>query len=170
MSSKSGHKESQVSKILAAVAVQQLATLQPEQGTKNTLNLKEHPEQPKLLASGSLSTMPTPTWSSTPSFSESSTHPGPGSLPKPVPDTSAKLTFTLSPEELDLAKDLVLDLLGWGVEPEYLIDSGVSAAVIFRVFTDLNLRLPKNLKVSEELKKVAYSWGPSPFELPETSS
>ncbi|KAG5651337.1 hypothetical protein H0H81_009025 [Sphagnurus paluster] len=29
----------------------------------------------------------------------------------------------LSPEELDLAKSIVLDLLGWGVEPEYLIES-----------------------------------------------
>ncbi|KIM41318.1 hypothetical protein M413DRAFT_146385 [Hebeloma cylindrosporum] len=72
------------------------------------------------------------------------------------------LSFTLSPEELDQAKILVLDLLGWGVDAEYLVTSGVSPAVIFRVFTDLNLQLPTNLEVSDELTAVAYSWGPCP--------
>jgi hypothetical protein len=68
----------------------------------------------------------------------------------------------VSPEELDQAKILVLDLLGWGVDAEYLVTSGVSPAVIFRVFTDLNLQLPTNLEVSDELTAVAYSWGPPP--------
>ncbi|KAJ7178867.1 hypothetical protein C8R43DRAFT_974519 [Mycena crocata] len=53
----------------------------------------------------------------------------------------------MTPEELDHAKDIVLDLLGWGVEPEYLVDCGVSDAVLHRIFTDLRLRLPRNLKV-----------------------
>ncbi|KAJ6612277.1 hypothetical protein B0H10DRAFT_2053070 [Mycena sp. CBHHK59/15] len=55
--------------------------------------------------------------------------------------------YTMSPEELDSAKSIVLDLLGWGVEPEYLVECGVSAAVIYRIFTDLRLRLPRNLPV-----------------------
>jgi hypothetical protein len=51
----------------------------------------------------------------------------------------------VSDEELDLAKSIVLDLLGWGVEPEYLIECGVSSHAIYRIFTDLRLRLPSNL-------------------------
>ncbi|KAF8199454.1 hypothetical protein BJ912DRAFT_949088 [Pholiota molesta] len=73
-----------------------------------------------------------------------------------------------SSSPLDHAKTLVLDLLGWGVDPEYLIESGVSAEVVFRVFTDLNLRLPKNLVISQELVNVAYSWGPRPSELTQS--
>ncbi|KAG6864143.1 hypothetical protein C0991_012180 [Blastosporella zonata] len=51
----------------------------------------------------------------------------------------------LSQGELELAKDVVLDLLGWGVQPEYLIDCGVSSQVIHKIFTDLHLRLPSNI-------------------------
>ncbi|TFK32259.1 hypothetical protein BDQ12DRAFT_728814 [Crucibulum laeve] len=54
-------------------------------------------------------------------------------------------TFLLTPEELDRAKSLVLDLLGWGVEPEYLVYCGVSQPAIYKIFTDLRLRLPTNL-------------------------
>ncbi|KAJ2919689.1 hypothetical protein MD484_g641, partial [Candolleomyces efflorescens] len=50
----------------------------------------------------------------------------------------------LSLDDLDRAKDLVLDLLGWGVQPQYLLEAGVSAELIHRVFTDLNLRLPRD--------------------------
>jgi hypothetical protein len=53
---------------------------------------------------------------------------------------------SVSVQELDHAKNLVLDLLGWGVEPEFLVDEGISAQLIYRVFTDLNLRLPTNLR------------------------
>ena len=52
---------------------------------------------------------------------------------------------SVSDEELDLAKSIVLDLLGWGVPPEYLVDCGVSSQVIYKIFTDLHLRLPQNL-------------------------
>ncbi|KAG6811775.1 hypothetical protein H0H92_005905 [Tricholoma furcatifolium] len=51
----------------------------------------------------------------------------------------------LSPKEYELAKDAVLDLLGWGVEPEYLVECGISSHAIYRIFTDLHLRLPSNL-------------------------
>jgi hypothetical protein len=51
----------------------------------------------------------------------------------------------VSDEELDAAKSVVLDLLGWGVEPEYLIECGVSSQAIYRIFTELHLRLPVNL-------------------------
>ncbi|KAJ3759906.1 hypothetical protein EV360DRAFT_40892 [Lentinula raphanica] len=47
--------------------------------------------------------------------------------------------------QYDTAKDIVLDLLGWGVPPEYLIDCGLSREIVFYVFSELNLRLPQNL-------------------------
>lgn len=50
--------------------------------------------------------------------------------------------------KLDLAKDIVLDLLGWGVTPEYLVEAGVSSAALYAIFTDLHLRLPSNLDMS----------------------
>jgi hypothetical protein len=49
--------------------------------------------------------------------------------------------------EYEAAKDIVLDLLGWGVEPEYLVDLGLSREVVFFAFNELNLRLPSNLNV-----------------------
>jgi hypothetical protein len=48
-------------------------------------------------------------------------------------------------KQYEAAKDIVLDLLGWGVEPEYIAETGVSREIIFYVFTDLHLRLPHNL-------------------------
>lgn len=45
----------------------------------------------------------------------------------------------------DNAKDLFLELLGWGVDPEYLVDTGLTKELIYYVFTELNLRLPNNL-------------------------
>ncbi|KIJ64972.1 hypothetical protein HYDPIDRAFT_40137 [Hydnomerulius pinastri MD-312] len=76
--------------------------------------------------------------------------------PSPVADsnrTSTPATSCHTPtvddgmtaEDLDRAKSLVLDLLGWGVTPEYLVDYGVSAGALYRIFTDLRLRLPTNL-------------------------
>jgi hypothetical protein len=52
---------------------------------------------------------------------------------------------TVTPHQLDQAKDIVLDLLGWGVTPEYLVDCGVSSQALYRIFGDLRLRLPKNI-------------------------
>ena len=51
----------------------------------------------------------------------------------------------VSDEQLDQAKVLVLDLLGWGVSPEYLIERGISHALVYTVFTDLQLKLPENV-------------------------
>ncbi|KAF8895336.1 hypothetical protein BD779DRAFT_719071 [Infundibulicybe gibba] len=53
----------------------------------------------------------------------------------------------MTQEQYDTAKDLVLDLLGWGVPPEYLVDCGLSREIVFYVFYELNLRLPRNLDV-----------------------
>ncbi|KAF8810258.1 hypothetical protein BYT27DRAFT_7240806 [Phlegmacium glaucopus] len=56
----------------------------------------------------------------------------------------------LTEDQIDHAKNLVLDLLGWGVDPEYLVTSGVHPELIYRIFTDLNLRLPTNLVLFED--------------------
>lgn len=63
--------------------------------------------------------------------------------------------YKVTTEELDQAKDLVLDLLGWGVTPEYLVECGVSASAICRIFTDLRLRLPTNLHLASDMKREA---------------
>ncbi|KAL5519886.1 hypothetical protein ACEPAG_1546 [Sanghuangporus baumii] len=51
-------------------------------------------------------------------------------------------------EQFNLAKELILDLLGWGVSPEYLVDCGLTREAVFYTFTELNLKLPQNLDVS----------------------
>lgn len=51
----------------------------------------------------------------------------------------------MNASEYERAKDIILDLLGWGVDPEYLVETGLSREVIFYVFTELRLRLPRNL-------------------------
>ncbi|KAL0961443.1 hypothetical protein HGRIS_006388 [Hohenbuehelia grisea] len=56
--------------------------------------------------------------------------------------------LALNQEQYDTAKDIVLDLLGWGVPPEYLVDCGLSREIVFYVFTELNLRLPTNLNTA----------------------
>ncbi|KAG5644489.1 hypothetical protein DXG03_008316 [Asterophora parasitica] len=61
------------------------------------------------------------------------------------PEHDLKTPRALSLEELEIAKNIVLDLLGWGVQPEYLVECGVSSHAIYRIFTDLHLRLPSNL-------------------------
>lgn len=50
--------------------------------------------------------------------------------------------------QYDTAKDIVLDLLGWGVQPEYLVDCGLTREIVYYVFTELNLRLPQNLDIT----------------------
>lgn len=47
--------------------------------------------------------------------------------------------------QYDTAKDIILDLLGWGVSPDFLVDCGLSREIIYYVFIELNLRLPPNL-------------------------
>lgn len=54
----------------------------------------------------------------------------------------------MSQSQYDTAKDIVLDLLGWGVPPEYLVNCGLSREIIYYVFVDFNLRLPSNLDLA----------------------
>ena len=54
------------------------------------------------------------------------------------------MSYTVTLEQYTTAKDIVLDLLGWGVAPEYLVDCGFSREIVYYVFSELNLRLPSN--------------------------
>ncbi|KAG1743150.1 hypothetical protein EDD22DRAFT_1006250 [Suillus occidentalis] len=58
---------------------------------------------------------------------------------------STETLLAVTRQGMDHIKNLVLDLLSWGVSPEYLVEAGVSTGVSYRVFTDLKLRLPTNL-------------------------
>jgi hypothetical protein len=51
-------------------------------------------------------------------------------------------------KQYDTAKEVILDILGYGVPPEYLIDCGLSREIIYYVFTELDLRLPNNLDIA----------------------
>ena len=51
----------------------------------------------------------------------------------------------MTQRQYDTTKEVILDILGYGVPPEYLIDCGISKEMIYYVFTELNLRLPSNL-------------------------
>lgn len=50
--------------------------------------------------------------------------------------------------EYDTVKDIILDLLGWGIPFNYLIESGISKVVLYYVFSELNLRLPDDFDMS----------------------
>ncbi|EMD40115.1 hypothetical protein CERSUDRAFT_92617 [Gelatoporia subvermispora B] len=74
---------------------------------------------------------------------------GSSSVLAPVVDaTHVRPGLTMTQAQYDTAKDIVLDLLGWGVPPEYLVDCGLSREIVYYVFAELNLRLPSNLDIS----------------------
>ncbi|KAJ7761581.1 hypothetical protein DFH07DRAFT_815476 [Mycena maculata] len=80
-------------------------------------------------------------------------HPEPSLDPVPLgefivdPD-HVRPGLSMNQDQYDTAKDIVLDLLGWGVPPDYLIDCGLSHQIVYYVFSELNLRLPSNLKMA----------------------
>ena len=51
--------------------------------------------------------------------------------------------------QYDTLKYVVLDLLGWGVPPAFLLDCGVSREAVFYVFSELNLALPEGFDTSD---------------------
>jgi len=78
---------------------------------------------------------------------ESPSHPD--SLPSPEQAHSDKRPDKqqhLTDEQLYDAKVVVLDLLGWGVPPEYILQRGVSPELLLTVFTDLKLRFPEHVQ------------------------
>ncbi|KII83234.1 hypothetical protein PLICRDRAFT_180638 [Plicaturopsis crispa FD-325 SS-3] len=87
---------------------------------------------------------------------EDTTSKGLPALPPREPISNA---LNMSPADLDRAKSLVLDLLGWGVAPEYLLSCGVSPQALYVIFTELRLRLPDGLVVLNG--EVAMDGGPA---------
>ena len=65
------------------------------------------------------------------------------------------LPYLVTPAQYETAKNLILDVLGWGVPPEYLVHYGLSREIIYYVFTELDLKYPTNLDLSD-------------FEIPES--
>ncbi|KAL6308413.1 hypothetical protein BKA93DRAFT_764728 [Sparassis latifolia] len=66
-------------------------------------------------------------------------------LPYAVDANHVRPGLSMNQAQYDAAKDIVLDLLGWGVPPEYLVNCGLTRAIVYYVFVELNLRLPSNL-------------------------
>ncbi|KAF8965142.1 hypothetical protein BDZ97DRAFT_816608 [Flammula alnicola] len=56
--------------------------------------------------------------------------------------------LSLTQDEYDTVKDIILDLLGWGVPFDHLVESGLSREILHYVFTELNLRLPDTFDTS----------------------
>lgn len=72
----------------------------------------------------------------------------------------------MTQSQYDAAKDIILDLLGWGVSPEYLVDCGLSRELIFYVFTELNIRFPRNFETYPPHSQSAYHGSPEPLTPP----
>ena len=64
------------------------------------------------------------------------------------PLTCIHCSGTVNQEQYDTIKDVILDLLGWGVPPAHFIDCGVSREAIYYVFSELNLAFPEGFDVS----------------------
>ncbi|KAH7340658.1 hypothetical protein B0J17DRAFT_329507 [Rhizoctonia solani] len=74
----------------------------------------------------------------------------PSTVSAPSSDTTEAPKYVrpgldMTATDLDEAKHLILDLLGLGVTPEYLVDCGVSPQCLAVCFYELNLRFPLNL-------------------------
>lgn len=54
----------------------------------------------------------------------------------------------MTERQLNKCKDDILDLLGYGVEPEYLGQRCTNSLMLYYAFTELHLRLPRNLNVN----------------------
>ncbi|KAJ7259537.1 hypothetical protein B0H12DRAFT_1108572 [Mycena haematopus] len=81
-------------------------------------------------------------------------HPGPSLTPVPfrefiIDADHVRPGLSMNQDQYDTAKDIVLDLLGWGVPPDYLVDCNLSREIVYYVFSELNLRLPRNLDVTD---------------------
>ncbi|KAI0373743.1 hypothetical protein BV20DRAFT_673363 [Pilatotrama ljubarskyi] len=66
-------------------------------------------------------------------------------VPTVIDENHVRPGLALTQAQYDTAKDIILDLLGWGVPPEYLVNCGLSREMVYYVFVELNLRLPSNL-------------------------
>lgn len=80
--------------------------------------------------------------------------------------------MTVTQAQYDTAKDIILDLLGWGVPPDYLVNCGLSREIVYYVFIELNLRLPDDFDRSGLLPPLPYAYthaSPEPMSPPTSS-
>lgn len=54
----------------------------------------------------------------------------------------------MTQDEYDSVKVIVLDLLGWGIDFKYLLESGINKSLLYYVFNELNLRLPDDFDMA----------------------
>ncbi|KAF9267367.1 hypothetical protein L218DRAFT_955260 [Marasmius fiardii PR-910] len=66
-----------------------------------------------------------------------------------VDENHVRPGLNMNQHQYDTAKDIILDLLGWGVPPGYLVDCGLSREIVFYVFSELNLCLPEGFDTHE---------------------
>ncbi|KZT44630.1 hypothetical protein SISSUDRAFT_1039184 [Sistotremastrum suecicum HHB10207 ss-3] len=70
---------------------------------------------------------------------------GPSQEPVPIDVGHVRPNLSMSATQLWEAKEIILDLLGWGVPPTYLVDCGLTREAVYYTFTELNLKLPETL-------------------------
>ncbi|KAH9851530.1 hypothetical protein C2E23DRAFT_732716 [Lenzites betulinus] len=131
-----------------------------EEGEISDSEVSPPPPQMKLEPQSPVLEKRTLTTSPKPSASSTSTAVPPLSLAQPllphesfeslvapalVDENHARPGLAMTQAQYETAKDIVLDLLGWGVPPEYLVGCGLSREIVYYVFIELNLRLPSNL-------------------------
>ncbi|KAF7346436.1 MADS-box domain-containing protein [Mycena sanguinolenta] len=81
--------------------------------------------------------------------------PNPGPSLSPVPfgeiiiDADHVRPGLSSSNSMILLKTSFWTSLGWGVPPDYLVDCNLSREIVYYVFSELNLRLPKNLDITD---------------------
>jgi hypothetical protein len=69
---------------------------------------------------------------------------------RPQPQTPPKsIRNSVTLNELSEAKVLILDLLGWGLSPENLVEAGISKHCLVPCLRELKLRLPTNIDLSD---------------------
>ncbi|KAI5897174.1 uncharacterized protein SCHCODRAFT_02616887 [Schizophyllum commune H4-8] len=119
----------------------------PQEATSPSLLDRIAP--PPRKQSKSFSSQVSPVQQRRPSAASQPVHP-PHPPPPPAPEIlidaeHVRPGLTMTQEQYDTAKDIILDLLGWGVHPDHLYAMGLSREIIYYVFSELNLRFPANL-------------------------
>ncbi|KIM31043.1 hypothetical protein M408DRAFT_274598 [Serendipita vermifera MAFF 305830] len=66
-----------------------------------------------------------------------------------ISPTHSRPGLAMTFEELNKAKVLILDLLGWGLSPENLVEAGISKECLVPCLRELKLRLPSNIDLSD---------------------
>ncbi|RPD77480.1 hypothetical protein L226DRAFT_323500 [Lentinus tigrinus ALCF2SS1-7] len=92
-----------------------------------------------------------------PALSKAIAAPAATAAPLVTPDKYYRPGLAMTEAQYLTARDIILDLLGWGVPPEYLVNCGLSREIIFYIFVEYNLRLPSNLDVTGLLPYISSS-------------